>query len=224
MPKRGAQHIPLKQLQLHEILSKILAYQHSLPDSRAVEIDELKREGVLSAMDIEFLATHSVTYKPHQLSDFHGGDMLHMPTPEGCVFVGPCGLALRKRSIPLGGFQRIVEDFLGLPRPADELLLHIEFDEHNGMAVSPSLICFTFKNRRWRERLSEIRRVAAEFGFQPFQDEVVQRSHTLTFRISADPGAIAEATTALLKACGFIDEMEVIYSAGALDQSESGNG
>ncbi len=34
---------------LHEILAKVVAYQHSLRDGRAVELDELESQHVLSS-------------------------------------------------------------------------------------------------------------------------------------------------------------------------------
>jgi hypothetical protein len=46
-------------------------------------LDELQREGVLDAADIEFLSSNSVTYKPHRVSDYHALDMFHMPTADG---------------------------------------------------------------------------------------------------------------------------------------------
>jgi hypothetical protein len=115
-------------------------------------------------------------------------------------------------------FQPIVESFLRLPRPQDELLLHIDFTEHDGMGVAPEMMCFTFRSSEWRQQLSAIRNVAAEFGFQPFQDEEIQNSWALTFRIAPDIGRTAAAVVALLsRGCGFTDETEIIYSAGALD-------
>src|SRR5438270_10486198 len=73
---------------LNEILTKVMAYQQSLRGGRAVELDELGREGILTSDDVAFMSAHSVTYKPHRLSDYHAGDMLHMPTQDdGCVFV-----------------------------------------------------------------------------------------------------------------------------------------
>jgi hypothetical protein len=88
---------------------------------------------------VEFLTTRSVTYKPHRLSDYHAGDMLHMPTDGGCVFIGPSGPPLTKRRSSLSDFQSIVESFLRSPRPQGELLLHIEFTDHDGMGVAPDL-------------------------------------------------------------------------------------
>jgi hypothetical protein len=144
--------------------------------------------------------------------------MLHMPTDGGCVFIGPCGPPLTKRTAPLGDFPPIVESFLRLPKPQDELLLHIEFTEHDGMGVAPEMICFTLRGADWRQRLPAIRSVAAEFGFQPFQDEEVQSSWSLTFRIAPDPARTAAAVVALLShGCGFTDGTEITYSAGALD-------
>jgi len=204
---------------MHEILMKILTYQHSLSDGRAVELDELRREGVLSPADAEFLASHSVTYKPHRLSDYHAVDMFHMPKEDGgCVFIGPGGPPLTKRHASLSAFQSIVEGFLRLPRPQDELLLHIEFTEHDGMGVAPEMICYDMQSASWRQRLPAIRSVAAEFGFYSFQDEEIQGSWSLTFRLEPDVARTAAAVVALLgRGCGFTDETEIIYSAGALD-------
>jgi hypothetical protein len=70
--------------------------------------------------------------------------MLHMPTDDGgCVFIGPGGPPLTKRRASLSDFQSIVESFLRLLRPQDELLLHIEFTEHDGMGVAPEMICYS---------------------------------------------------------------------------------
>jgi hypothetical protein len=218
MPDSDDFQIPPEQEQLHEILMKIVTYQHSLSDGRAVELDELRREGVLSPGDADFLMTHSVTYKPHRLSDYHASDMLHMPTAGGCVFVGPGGPPLTKRRASLNDFQSIVENFLRLPRPQDELLLHIDFTEHDGMGVAPEMICYNLQGAPWRARLPAIRRVAEEFGFHPFQDEEIQGSWLLTFRVAPDKARTAAAVVALLgRGCGFADETEITYSAGALD-------
>ena len=43
MPDLENFRIPPDQEQLHEILTKIVTYQHSLTDGRAVELDELCR-------------------------------------------------------------------------------------------------------------------------------------------------------------------------------------
>ena len=219
MPNSDDFQIPPEQKQLHEILMKIVTYQHSLSDGRAVELDELRREGVLSPADVEFLTTHSVTYKSHRLSDYHADDMLNMPTDDGgCVFIGPGGPPLMKRRASLSDFQTIVESFLRLPRPLDELLLHIEFTEHDGMGVAPEMICYTLQSASWRQRLPTIRSVAAEFGFHPIQDEEIQGSWSLTFRVAPDVARAGAAVVALLsRGCGFTGETEITYSAGALD-------
>ena len=198
---------------------KVVGYQHSLPDGRAVELEELEHAGILSSDDIAFFTAHSVTYKPHRLSDYHAGDMLHMPTDDGgCVFIGPCGPPLTKRSARLAVFAPVVDSFLRLPRPQDELLLHIEFTADDGMGVAPEMICLNLCSAEWWQRLPAIRSVAAEFGFHPFQDEEVQSGWTLTFRIAPDAARTAAAVVALLsRGCGFTDETEIIYSAGALD-------
>jgi hypothetical protein len=218
MPDSDDFQMPPGQEQLHEILMKIVTYQHSLSDGRAVELDELCREGVLAPSDVQFLTTHSVTYKPHRLSDYHAGDMLHMPTAGGCIFIGPSGSPLTERRASVKVFQSIVESFLRLPRPQDELLLHIEFTEHDGMGVATEMICFNLRSTTWRKRLPVIRSVASEFGFHPLQDEEIQGSWTLTFRIAPDVAHTAAAVVALLsRGCGLSDETEVAYSAGALD-------
>jgi len=219
MPDPNDFKIPPEQEQLHEMLTKIITYQQSLPDGRAVDLAELRREGVLSPADAEFLTSHSVTYKPHRLYDYHAGDMFHMPTEDGgYIFIGPTGPPLTRRHASLSVFQPIVESFLRLPRPQDELLLHIEFTEHDGMFVAPEIISFTLRGTRWRQRLSAIRSVASEFAFEPFHDEEVQGSWSLIFRISQDAVRTAAAVVALLtRGCGFAEETEIAYSAGALD-------
>jgi hypothetical protein len=205
---------------LSKILSKIVAYQRSLPDGRAVELGELRHAGVLSLSDIEFMSANSVTYKPHRLTDYHAMDMLHMPTEGGCVFVGPEGRPPNKRRARLGEFQPIVQNFLSMPRPREELLLHIEFTKHDGMGVAPKFISFTIRSKVWRERLTFLRSVAAEFGFSPFQDNEVQGKHALTFQVSANADHTAATVAALLsRGCGFPNDAEIIYSAGALDES-----
>lgn len=214
-------NIPPDQERLQEILLKIMVYQRSLSDDREVELEELRNKGVLSPEDAEFFASHSVTYKPHRRSDYHALDTLHMPTEDGgCVFIGPSGPPLIKRHAPLSDFQPIVEDFLQLPRPSEELLLHIDFSEHDGMGVAPEMVCFTFGSADWRQRLPALRSVAAEFGFRPLQDAEIQGNWGLTFRIAPDASRTAAAVVALLRrGCGFTDETKITYSAGALDES-----
>lgn len=219
MPDVNDFKIPPEQERLNEILVKVVVYQHSLTDGRAPELEELERAGILSSDDIAFFIAHSVTYKPHQLSDYHAGDMFHMPTDDGgCVFIGPCGPPLTKRNVQLAVFAPVVDSFLRLPKPQNELLLYVEFTEDDGMGVAPEMICFTLRTADWRQRLPAIRRVAAEFGFHPFQDEEVQRNWLLAFRVGPDAAHTAAAVVALLsRGCGFTDETEIIYSAGALD-------
>jgi hypothetical protein len=63
------------QERLSEILTKIVTHQHSLPDGRAVELEELERESILSPDDLAFLTAHSVTYKPHRRRFLWSGDL-----------------------------------------------------------------------------------------------------------------------------------------------------
>ncbi len=219
MPDPDASQMPPEQERIHELLMKIVAYQQSLPHDRPIELEELRREGVLEPADIEFLSSNGVIYRPHRLSDYHALDMFHMPTSDGCVFIGPAGPPLKKRRAPLRNFQAIVESFPQLPRPRDELLLHIEFSEHDGMGVATEMIGFNFRSLHWRERLPALLTVAAEFGLRLLQDEVLQDIHALTFTIDTDPARTATATVALLsRGCGFPDQAEITYSAGALDE------
>ncbi len=143
-----------------------------------------------------------------------------MPTENGgCVFIGPSGPPLTKRRVSLRDFQRVVESFLRLPRPQDELLLHIEFSEQDGMGMAPEMICFTLRSAAWRQRLPAIRVAARESGFHPVQDEEIQNSWILGFRIAPEPARTAPAVVALLRrGCGFTDETKITYSAGALDE------
>jgi hypothetical protein len=209
------------QGRLNEILMKISAYQRSLPDGRAVEIAELRSRGVLSSADIDFMSEHSVTYKPHRVSDYHALDMLHMPRADGgCVFIGPGGPPLLKRRTALREFQAVVNSFLKITRPEHELLLHIDFGKYDGVGVSPKMIAFNFRSEIWRERLPAIRSVAIEFGLHPHQDEIVQIYHTLTFGAPPNTDRTATVVVAMLsRGCGMTDESEIIYSAGALDEA-----
>jgi hypothetical protein len=220
MPDSNDYNISPERERLNEILTRVLAYQHTLSDGRAVELDELRRENVLPPDDIEFLNSHSVTYKPHRLSDHHALDMFRMPLAEGgCVFLGPSGLPLVKHRAALRNFRPVVENFLRLPLPQDELLLHIEFTERDGMAVAPEMIMFNFAGIQCREMLPAVRAVAMQLGLSPLQDEVVQESHILTYRNCLDAVHTAAATVTLMsRGCGFADETEVVYSAGALDE------
>ncbi len=220
MPNSPDFEMPPVNEQLQKILLKIVTYQHSLSDGRAVELDTLCREGVLSTADVRFLTMHSVTYKPHRLSDYHAEDMLHMPSEDGgCVFIGPTGPPLTKRRALLGVFQSTVTGFLKLAKPEDELLLQIDFTEHDGMGVAPEMICYVLQSASWRQRLPAIRSVGGEFGLHPVQDEEIQGNWLLTFHFAPDVARTAAAVVALLsRGCGLSDETEVTYSAGALDE------
>jgi hypothetical protein len=219
MPDPDQPEIPPEIEHLSEILGKILTYQYTLPEDRPVGLEELEHEAVLSSDDLDFLASRSVIYKPHRLSDPDSGDMFLLHYEDGsCTFYGPTGPPLIKRQVSLAQFTTIVENFLKLPKPPDELLLHIEFTEHDGMGVAPTLICFNLRSPEWREHLPALRNVAAEFGFQPFQDNEVQGSWCLTFRIPSDAAHTTTAVIALLQsACNFTNETQITYSAGALD-------
>jgi hypothetical protein len=220
MPDHDKFEVPPEQERLSQILKKTVEYQHSLPDGRAVELDELRRAGVLEPADIEFLNSNSVTYKPHRVSDYHALDMFRMPTSNGgCFLIGPDGPPLKQRRAQLRDFQGIVENFLQLPRPRDELGLFIELSEHDGMDIAPEMIGFIFGSMQWQERLPAIRAVAAEFVLRTFQDQIVQASHILTLTSSAEPARAAAATVALLsRGCGFGEKTKIVYSAGALDE------
>jgi hypothetical protein len=205
---------------LGQLLTKITFYQRSLSEDRAVELDELIRENVLSAADVEFMRERSVTYKPHRLRDYHAMDMFHMPEPDGgCVFIGPGGPALKKRTHSVEGFQKVMEDFLRIPNP--DLLMHVEFAENEdaGFGLAPKLLMFHFKSGEWRKRGDEVRKVAAEFGVNQWDDRDVQGSRHLSFQVSDDPAVAAAIAYALLtRGCGLTGE--IIYSAGALDVLE----
>jgi hypothetical protein len=182
-------------------------------------LEELARENVLSADDMLFMETNSVTYTPHRLRDYHSMDMFHMPTEGGCVFTGPVGPELKKRTHPVEGFEKVMEDFLRLPNP--DLLMHIEFTEEESCGVAPKLLMFNFKNPEWRQRIDSVRDVAAEFAMAPSDDREIQGSWHLSFETPDDPSKAAAIAYALLsRGCGLA--REVTYSAGALDVLEEG--
>jgi hypothetical protein len=212
------------QMKLHEILAKIFAYQRSLlPEDRPVELDELERQKILSPEDIEFMSTHSVVYKPHKLFSYHAMDTFQMPTEDGgCVFTGISVKGLEKKHrTPLRDFGAVIERFLQIPRPEDELLLHVELEpETDGMAVAPGLIIVNFRTDSWKGRLPTIRQVALELGLEPFQDEEKQGSHGLTYKVPKDAVNTSTIFVALLsRGCGFADDSEIVYLAGALDEN-----
>lgn len=220
MPEPDGHTIPPEHERIHAILLKIVAYQHSLSDDRAVEIDELSREGVISSADAAFLESHAVKYKPHRRSAFHAADMFQMPTEDGGLLsTGPNGTPPVVRRAFLPEFAQIVERFLRLPRPKDELLLHIEFGKRDGMGVSPEMICFTLHSPEWRRRLPAICRFAIESGFHRLQDQEIPSSWLLALRPSPGVVITGAAVAALLKqGCGIDDRRPITYSAGALDE------
>lgn len=215
--------MPQEQEELMKILTKITSYQHSLSDGRAVELEELRQKHVLSAADLDFLASHNVTFTPHKVSDFHSLDTLHMPTKEGCVFIGPSGPPLKKRTVMLKEFQPIVERFLQLLRPRKELLLHIEFTKEDGMGVSPNFVCFTLKSGLWRNRVVNIVGSASQLGWRVLQNNEVQGNHVLSFNVDCEGARLSTDVVTLLKlGCGFTEGSQIHFSAGALDELESG--
>jgi len=207
---------------LGQLVTKVTFYQRSLSEDRAVELDELIREKVLSPADVEFMQERSVTYKPHRRRDYHAMDMFHMEGADGgCVFMGPGGPPLKKRTHPVKGFQKVMEDFLRIPNP--DLLMHVEFaeDEAAGFGLAPKFLMFHFKSAEWRERIDAVRNVAAEFGLMAWDDREVQESWHLSFQVSEDPSIAATIAYALLtRGCGI--NGEISYSAGALDVLENG--
>ena len=205
---------------LGEILGKIVAFQRSLPDDRPIELDELVREGVLSPEDIDFMSANEVKYKPHRRSDYHTMDMLQMKTGSGCLFTGPAGAPSTNRRARLSEFQSIVHNFLLIPRPKDELLLHIQLAQNDGMGVSPGFLSFTLRSDKWRARLDFIRAAATELGVSSFQDNEVQGRSALSYRTSVNAEEQAAVVMALLgRGCGLTDNAEIVYSAGALDEA-----
>jgi hypothetical protein len=211
---------PQELQRLQQMLTQVMIYQSTLPDGRAVELDELAREGVLSPDDLSFLTTHSVTYKPYRVSAPNALDMFHLPTPDGCVFIGPQGPLLTRRSTPLAAFAPIVENFLNLPAPRDHHLLVIDFTGDDGMGIAPEMISFTLRSPEWRQRLPAIRCIAAEFGFHPFQDAEVQQNWLLTFRTPLNAAHSTAAVIALLhRGCGFTHDTEITYSHGDQDET-----
>jgi hypothetical protein len=205
------------------MLMKIIQYQASLPDGHAAELDELRRENILTEADLGFLASKSVTYKPHRLPSHHALDMFQMPTEGGgCVFIGPKA-ALSKHQIRLRELPRVLHRLLGLARPPEELLFLIEIGgDYDWMGVHPKMIFFNFKNDGWRERLPAIRETAAALGLAPDQDGAVQIDHSLSYPAPGDAARTVAAVMALLsRGCGLTEESEVVYSAGALEEVES---
>lgn len=207
---------------LHKIFVKILKYLQSLPDGRAVALDELRRESILSAADFEFMAVNSVIYKPRKYSAYlRGAYMLKKGTSDGGYqALGLKGEPLKHRTC-LRDLPAVIRKLLEIPESDDELLMSISFTEHDGMAVSPGLIMFHVRSDSWRERLPAIRSAASEIGIGPFKDEDqgTAQAHWLVFRIPRDPGGTSSTVDALLRrGCEMEDDNELTYSAGALDE------
>jgi hypothetical protein len=212
-----------ERLRVSDILMKVVAYQRSLADGRAVDLEELQRKGVLSAEDIEFLSINSVTYTPHRVAEYyHALDMFQMPTADGgCVAIGPNPPTPTKRTARFSAFKTMLERFLSRPKPADALLLHVEFTETDTMGVAPGAIFFTFGSAAWRVRLPAIRSVATGLGLTSAQDELVEGTHTLIYAIGQDTARTVEAAvTFLSRGFGLTDENEIVYTAAALDETE----
>jgi uncharacterized repeat protein (TIGR04138 family) len=205
---------------LHSILTKIISYQHLRANGAAVELEELKREKVLSPDELAFMVERGVVYKPYRTADYyHAGDMLQMPTKEGCVLVGPDGPKQKKRSALLRDFRAILESLLQLP--SEGLMIHVELSDRDGMGISPALIIFRFETERWKERLEFIREVGRQHELEALQDAEVQCGWMLGFRHALAGTALADLAVALLgRGCGFEDQTEVNYSCGALDQGD----
>jgi hypothetical protein len=212
---------PDPTMRLGQLLTKINTYQRLLSVDRPVELNVLIRENVLNSDDIEFIKTHDVTYKPHRLADYHSMDMFHMPTEGGgCVFIGPGGPPLKKRTTALKDFQRIIESFLNLPNP--DLLLHIEITEKDGAAVGAGILLFHFQSQDWKDRAEIVREAGGRVGVSAFQDYEVQNHRSLSFKVE-ESAALATLTVKVLQdGCGFNPESQITYSAGALDVLENG--
>jgi hypothetical protein len=201
---------------VHEILTKILTYQRAQSGAPA-GLDELLAAGALTAADRDFLDAHAIDYKPHALADYHAGDMFHIPTGEGCMFVGPVGPPLPKHSARLADLPGIIERVLALPRPDDELLLHIELTAEDGLGISPGHVGFILHRSEWRARAATIKAVAAEHGLSPFQDSPeLQGNYILSFAMA--PTEVSATVLDLLRrGLGLTDTNEIIYACGAID-------
>jgi len=203
---------------VHKILGAILAYQHSHSGS-AVPLDDLVSAGVLSPEDQAFLESHAIEYKPHPLNAYHAGDMFHLPTEDGCMFIGPAGPPLPKHRAPLPELSGIIERILQLPGPADELMLHIELSPEDGVGVAPGLLTFILHRQQWRSCAPSLKSVAAEHGLSPFQDSPeIQGNYLLSFTPTAGPRELAAMTLDLLRrGLGLADTEQMTYACGAIE-------
>jgi hypothetical protein len=97
--------------------------------------------------------------------------------------------------------------------------MHVEFSEEDGMGISPGDISFALMNPEWRRMLPRLRDVASKWKLQLSEDEEIQGSWILSFRLELGARETAEAAVAFLReGFGFSDDSEVIFSAGALDE------
>jgi hypothetical protein len=205
---------------LGQLLGKVCCYQQMLAVDRAIEMDELVHEKVFDESDIEFIRANNVTYKPHRLGDYHAGDMFHMPTAEGCVFIGPTGPPLKPRRAAIKDLPPIIGAVLKLPDP--DLLLHIELPDCGGIALSPGSLLFTVQSDKDKGRAQAIRDTAGKHGFAPKDDyESSQGDRFLSFKVD-DNSTLASLTVIVLQSgCGLAADGEITYSAGALDVLEN---
>jgi hypothetical protein len=203
---------------VQEILTKIVEYQHT-HSGDAVALDALVSAGVLSPDDQTFLESHAIDYKPHSVTDYHAGDMFHIPTDGGCMFVGPSGPPLPKHSARLSELPEVIERVLRMPLPTDALLLHIELTAEDGVGISPGLLCFILHAPEWRSRAETVKSVAAEHGLSPFQDSPeLQGNYILSFTPTADPSSLTQIALDLLRrGLGLADDNQITYACGAIE-------
>jgi len=184
--------------------------------ARRFRLDTLVADGALSPNDRAFLETHAVDYKPHALNAHHAGDMFHIPTESGCMFIGPVGPPLPKRSAQLSDLTGIIERVHRLPGPTDALMLHIELTAQDGVAISPGFLDFILRSPDWRARAAAVKSVAAEHGLSPAQDSPdIQGNYLLAFTPANEVSSIA--LDLLRRGLGLPDSEQITYSCGALE-------
>jgi hypothetical protein len=216
--------------ELFALLNKILTYQKSLADARAVELEELEREGVLSPADLEFMQAHSIAYTPHRRTDRSARDMLSLPTAEGKIEVGPSGPPPENRVVFMRDFRTVTENFLRLTaqvKKPDPDGLKVRFTERDWMNISAQAIMILLSNPQWTSRLATIQEVATELGLELLARnralaEGVERSERprpLNYRAFLDQNRTAGAVVAILgRGFGCDEASEISYSASALDE------
>lgn len=207
-----------KIARVQEIFSKIMGYQ-AAHENLAVELDVLIGAGVLTAEDRDFLEAHAIDYKPHALTDYHAMDMFHVPTEEGCIFIGPGGPPLPKHTARLPELAAVIERVLRLPLPADDLMLHIEFTPEDGVGIASGLLVFILHRPEWRTHAAAVKEIAQEHGLAPFQDSPdIQGNYLLSFTLAVDPSVLARIEIDLLRrGLGLTDEEPITYACGALE-------